>query len=106
MGRLISLMFIAALAYGGLYFYYGHVVEQALEEQLEARGLTALEVQRIEYEPLAPLSTEATIRAEVGYRGADATVTIRLHGHPLFSDEMRMELDGLQNLRLRFNVGE
>ncbi|MCE8019963.1 hypothetical protein HOP51_07530 [Halomonas sp. MCCC 1A11036] len=105
MGRLISLIFIAALAYGGLYVYYGHVVKQAIDEQLDARGLTALEVQRIEYDPLAPLSPQATIRAEVSYRGADATVTIRLHGHPVFSDEVRMELDGLQNLRLRFGVG-
>ncbi|MCE8032247.1 MAG: hypothetical protein LPK20_13195 [Halomonas sp.] len=105
MGRLISLIFIAALAYGGLYVYYGHVVKQAIDEQLDARGLTALEVQRIEYDPLAPLSTQATIRAEVSYRGADATVTIRLHGHPIFSDEVRMELEGLQNLRLRFGVG-
>jgi hypothetical protein len=105
LGRLISLIFIAALAYGGLYVYYGHVVKQAIDEQLDARGLTALEVQRIEYDPLAPLSTQATIRAEVSYRGADATVTIRLHGHPIFSDEVRMELEGLQNLRLRFGVG-
>lgn len=104
MGRLISLIFLAALAYGGLYLYYGHVVRQAIDQQLEARGLTALEVQRVEYAPLAPLSTQATIRAEVSYRGADATVTVRLHGHPIFSDEVRMELDGLQNLRLRFGV--
>ncbi|QOR38516.1 hypothetical protein HNO52_08330 [Billgrantia diversa] len=104
MGRLISLLFIAALAYGGLYLYYGHVVRQAIDEQLDARGLTALEVQRIDYDPMAPVSNEATVSAEVGYRGADATVTIRLQGHPIFSDEMRMELDGLQNLRLRFGA--
>jgi hypothetical protein len=104
-GRLISLIFIAALAYGGLYLYYGHAVRQAIDEQLEARGLTALEVEGIEYGPLAPVSSQATIHADVSYRGANATVTIRLHGHPLFSDEVRMELDGLQALRLRFGVG-
>ncbi|MFQ3787068.1 hypothetical protein [Halomonas sp. A29] len=105
MGRLISLIVIAGLAYGGLYLYYGHVVRQAIDEQLAARGLDALEVQRIDYGPLAPVSTEATIRADVSYRGADATVTIRIQGHPIFSDEMRMELDGLQNLRLRIGTG-
>ncbi|MCC5883013.1 MAG: hypothetical protein JJU25_10305 [Halomonas sp.] len=105
MSRLISLLFIAAMAYGGLYLYYGHVVRQAIDQQLEAHGLSAVEVQSIEYDPLAPLSTQATIRAEVSYRGADATVTVRLHGHPVFSDEVRLELDGLQNLRLRFGVG-
>lgn len=106
MGRLISLIFIAALAYGGLYLYYGHLVRQAIDGQLEARGLTALEVQGIDYGPFAPVSGQATIRADVSYRGADATVSIRLLGHPLFSDELRMELDGLQALRLRFGVGE
>lgn len=105
MGRLISLLVIAALAYGGLYLYYGHVVRQAIDDQLEARGLSALEVQRVDYDPLAPVSTQATIRAEVSYRGADATVTLRLDGHPIFSEQVSMELDGLQNLRLRFGVG-
>lgn len=105
MGRLISLIFLAALAYGGLYFYYGHVVRQAIDQQLEARGLSAVEVRRVTYEPLAPLSPRATIAAEIHYRGADATVSVRLEGHPIFSDEVRMELDGLQNLRLRFGVG-
>lgn len=105
MGRFISLVFIAALAYGGLYLYYGHVVRQAINEQLEARGLTALEVEGIEYGPLAPVNSQATIHADVSYRGADATVSIHLQGHPIFSDEVRMELDGLQALRLRFGVG-
>ncbi|MBA2778514.1 hypothetical protein [Billgrantia kenyensis] len=106
MSRLISLILIAALAYGGLYLYYGQVVRQAIDQQLEARGLSAVEVRRVEYEPLAPLSTRATIAAEISYRGADATVTVRLDGHPIFSDEVRMELDGLQALRLRWGVGE
>ncbi|WP_111412282.1 hypothetical protein [Billgrantia lactosivorans] len=105
MGRFISLLLLAAMAYGGLYLYYGHVVRQIIDEQLDARGLTALEVEGIEYGPLAPVSRQATIRADVSYRGADATVSLRLQGHPLFSDEVRMELDGLQALRLRFGVG-
>ncbi|WP_444677991.1 hypothetical protein [Halomonas sp. E19] len=105
MGRFLSLIVLAALAYGGLYVYYGIAVERIVEEQLERRGLSALEVSRIDYHWLAPVSTETTLRAEVSYRGADATVTVRVHGHPVFSDEVRIELDGLQNLRLRFGVG-
>ncbi len=105
MGRFLSLIVLAALAYGGLYVYYGIAVERIVEEQLERRGLSALEVHRIDYDWLAPVSTQTTLRAEVGYRGADATVSVRVHGHPVFSDEVRIELDGLQHLRLRLGVG-
>ncbi|MDI5936540.1 hypothetical protein [Halomonas kalidii] len=106
MGRLFSLIIIAGLAYGGLYVYYGVAVKQEVEQALADRGLTALEVERIDYAPLAPLSTRATVSADVTYRGAEATVELRLTGHPLFSDELRMELDGLQALRLRIGSGD
>lgn len=106
MGRLISLILIAGLAYGGLYVYYGVTVEDAIKAQLDRRGLTAVEVEQIDYGFMAPLSSEATITAELDYRGAEATVTVRLEGHPIFSDEVRMELEELRGLRLRFGAGE
>ncbi|MBF8222411.1 hypothetical protein [Halomonas sp. 328] len=106
MGRLFTLIVVAGLAYGGLYFYYGVVVKQAVAEQLDAYGLEALEVKRIDYEPLAPLRTQSTVTATLGYRGAEAGLMIRLDGHPIFSDEVRMELQGLQALRLTLGAGQ
>ncbi|GHE20278.1 hypothetical protein [Halomonas urumqiensis] len=105
MGRLLSLIVIAGLAYGGLYIYYGIVVERAIEQQLEARGLTALEVERVDYGPLAPLTTDTRLSTDVRYRGAEASLDIRVIGHPVFSDEVRLELDGLQALRLSIGTG-
>ncbi|MCE9683626.1 hypothetical protein [Halomonas alkalisoli] len=106
MGRLFSLIVIVSLAYGGLYFYYGVAMKQVIERQIEDRGLAALEVENIHYGPLAPVSSDARISATVNYRGAEATLNIRVIGHPIFSDEMRVELDGLQALRLRIGTGE
>lgn len=105
MGRLLSLIVIAGLAYGGLYVYYGIVVERAIEQQLEARGLTALEVERVGYGPLAPLATDSHLSIDVRYRGAEASLDVRVIGHPVFSDEVRLELDGLQALRLSIGTG-
>lgn len=105
MGRLFSLIVIAGLVYGGLYFYYGTTVKQIVEQQLDASGLTAVEVERVDYGPLAPVSTDARISANVHYRGAEATLDIRVIGHPIFSDEIRLELDGLQALRLTIGAG-
>lgn len=106
MGRLLSLIVIVSLAYGGLYFYYGMAMKQVIEQQINDRGLTALEVERIQYGPLAPVTSDARISATVNYRGSEATLNIRVIGHPIFSDEMRVELDGLQALRLRIGTGE
>jgi len=106
MGRLFGLIVIAGLVYGGLYFYYGISAKQAIEQQLEARGLTALEVKRIDYGVLAPASKDSRISATVNYSGAEATLDIRIIGHPVFSDEVSIELDGLQALRLNIGVGE
>lgn len=104
MGRLFSLILITGLAYGGLYIYYGMALRQALEARLDDFGLATLEVERLDYSPLAPLSSETRIAAEVRYRGAEARLDIRVEGHPLFSDEVRLELDGLQALRLRIGL--
>ncbi|XKE44429.1 hypothetical protein LG302_13765 [Halomonas organivorans] len=106
MGRLVSLILIIGLAYGGLYLYYGWAVEQAVEDALADLGLTALEVEGIAYGPLAPLSDEATISTDVTYQGAAATVDLRLRGHPLVSEELRLELGALQALRLRIGAGQ
>lgn len=106
MGRLLSLIVIAALAYGGLYVYYGITLQQTIAEQLEARGLAALEVQSVDYGLLAPASTNSQVSATVSYRGAEASLDIRVIGHPVFSDEIRLELDGLQALRLRIGAGQ
>ena len=105
MGRLLSLIVIAGLAYGGLYVYYGMAVTQAVEQQLEARGLGAVTVESVDYGPMAPLTTDARLSTQVSYRGANATLDIRMHGHPVFSDEVRLELDGLQALRLTIGAG-
>ncbi|SDM60073.1 hypothetical protein SAMN05192555_11580 [Franzmannia pantelleriensis] len=105
MGRFLSLIVLAGLAYGGLYVYYGMAATQAIEQQLEARGLTALEVERVAYGPLAPLTTDTRLSTDVRYRGAEASLDIRVIGHPVFSDEVRLELDGLQALRLSIGTG-
>ncbi|MBD3896091.1 hypothetical protein IEI94_09535 [Halomonas sp. ML-15] len=105
MGRLFSLIVIAGLAYGGLYLYYGVAVKDAIEQQLEARGLSALEVDSVDYGLLAPLSTDTQLSIDVRYRGAEASLDVRVIGHPVFSDEVRLELDGLQALRLSIGTG-
>lgn len=106
MGRfVVTLALLAALVYGGLHWYYGHAAERAIEEQLEARGLDAVELEGVDYGWLAPISREARITARVRYRGASASLDIRVVGHPLFDDEVRLELDGLQALRLSIGLG-
>lgn len=106
MGRFVfTLAVLAALVYGGLHVYYGHAAQQAIEEQLEARGLTAIDVESIDYGLLAPVSQEADVAVGIRYRGAEATLEIRVIGHPVFSEEIRLELDGLQALRLSIGLG-
>ncbi|MGJ7456345.1 hypothetical protein ACR80S_10205 [Halomonas sp. MA07-2] len=106
MGRfVVTLAVLAGLVYGGLYVYYGHAARQAIKEQLEARGLTAVEVESLDYGLLAPVSQEADIAVRIRYRGVDATLDVRVMGHPVFSDEVRLELDGLQALRLSIGLG-
>ncbi|GAA0583028.1 hypothetical protein ACFQH5_18070 [Halomonas salifodinae] len=106
MGRLFTLIVVAGLVYGGLYFVYGVKVKQGVAEQLDAYGLERLEVKKVDYEPLAPLRTEATVTALLIYRGAEAQLDIRVIGHPIFSEEMRLELQGLQALRLTIGAGQ
>tara|TARA_R110000824_G_scaffold129584_4_gene291083 strand:- start:21666 stop:21986 length:321 start_codon:yes stop_codon:yes gene_type:complete len=106
MGKLFSLIVIVALGYTGIYFYYGVVVEREIQEQLDDRGLSAVSIDNVEYDVLAPVSTSADIAVTVTYRGSQATLDLAVQGHPLFSDEVTVEFDGLQALRLGISFGQ
>lgn len=106
MGRLLSLIVIAALAYGGLYVTYGMALKDDVAQAIADMGLGAVEVDGIDYGPLAPLGTEARLAADVHIGGASATVDLTVHGHPLFSEETRLELGGLQAMRLTIGGGQ
>jgi hypothetical protein len=106
MGKLFSLIVLVALGYVGIYFYYGVVVEQEIQQQLDSRGLSAVSVDNVEYDLLAPVSTTADIAVTVTYRGSQATLDLTVQGHPLFSDEVSVEFDGLQALRLGIGFGQ
>ena len=106
MGKLFSLIVIVALGYTGIYFYYGVVVEREIQEQLDDRGLSAISIDNVEYDVLAPVSTSAEIAVTVTYRGSQATLDLAVQGHPLFSDEVTVEFDGLQALRLGISFGQ
>ncbi|WP_299236777.1 hypothetical protein [uncultured Halomonas sp.] len=106
MGRLLGLIAIAGLAYGGLYFYYELSVSEAIEQQLDARGFSSIEVASLDFAAMAPLSQDSSVAATLNYRGAEATLDMRVIGHPLFSDQLRLELDGLQTLRLTLGTGD
>ncbi|MCD1584532.1 YdgA family protein [Halomonas sp. IOP_14] len=106
MGKLLSLIVIVALGYTGIYFYYGVVVEREIQEQLDDRGLSAVSIDNVEYDVLAPVSTSADIAVTVTYRGSQATLDLAVQGHPLFSDEVTVEFDGLQALRLGISFGQ
>ncbi|WP_249975820.1 hypothetical protein [Vreelandella olivaria] len=106
MGKLFSLIVIVALGYAGTYFYYGVVVEREIQEQLDSRGLSSVSIDNVEYDLLAPISTSADIAVTVTYRGSQATLDLAVQGHPLFSDEVTVEFDGLQALRLGISLGQ
>ncbi|MGM0536206.1 MAG: hypothetical protein ACQEXI_10605 [Pseudomonadota bacterium] len=106
MARFIfTLAALAGLAYGGLYFYYDVEIKRALDQRLGDLGLTAVEVRRVDFAPMAPLASDTHVTAEVTYGGAEASLDIRVIGHPVFSDETRLELDSLQALRLTIGAG-
>ena len=106
MGKLFSLIVIVALSYAGIYFYYGVVVEREIQEQLDDRGLSAVSIDNVAYGVLAPVSASADIAVTVTYRGSQATLDLAVQGHPLFSDEVTVEFDGLQALRLGISFGQ
>ena len=106
MGKLFSLIVIVALGYTGIYFYYGVVVEREIQEQLDDRGLSAVSIDNVEYDVLAPVSTSADIAVTVTYRGSQATLDLAVQGHPLFSDDVTVEFDSLQALRLGISFGQ
>jgi len=102
---ILMLAALTGLAYGGLNFYYGVEIKRALEQRLDDLGLTAVEVRRIDFDPMAPLASDSRITAEVIYGGAEASLDIRVIGHPVFAEETRLELDSLQALRLTIGAG-
>lgn len=106
MGKLFSLLIVLGLGYAGLYVYYGVVIEKEVEEQLEARGLSSVSVDNVEYDWLAPVSNSANIVVTLSYRGSQAAVNMQIQGHPLVSDDVTVQLDSLQALRLGISFGQ
>ncbi|MFB9869176.1 hypothetical protein [Vreelandella sulfidaeris] len=95
-----------ALGYAGLYVYYGVTIKQEAQKQLDNRDLSSISVDNVEYGLLAPISTSANITLIVAYRGAEAALDLAVQGHPVFSDEVSVEFDGLQALRLGIGFGQ
>ncbi|WP_447043710.1 hypothetical protein [Vreelandella sp. H-I2] len=106
MGKLFTLIVVLALGYTGIYFYYGVVVKQEVQQQLDDRGLSAVSIENVEYGLTAPISTSADISITGIYRGAEATIDMAVKGHPVFSDDVTVEFDGLQALRLGISLGQ
>lgn len=102
---ILTLAALAGLAYGGVYFYYDASLTRAVKDQLDDLGLTAVEVKGVDFAPMAPLVTDTHVTAEVVYRSAEASLDIRVIGHPAFSEDYRLELDGLQAFRLSIGAG-
>ncbi|MGS2742478.1 hypothetical protein ACU6TU_02625 [Halomonas sp. LS-001] len=106
MGKLFSLVFVLALGYVGLYFYYGVAIKQEVQQQLDDRGMTAVSVDSLNYDWLAPINTSANVSADVTFKGASASMELAVEGHPLFSDELKVSFDGLQGLSLGIGFGQ
>ncbi|MDR9439395.1 MAG: hypothetical protein RI841_07855 [Halomonas sp.] len=102
---IFTLAALAGLAYGGLYVYYGMEIKHALGQRLDDLGLSAVEVRRVDFASRAPLASDTHVTAELTYGGAEASLDIRVIGHPLFSEETRLELYSLQALRLTLGTG-
>ncbi|APE29659.1 hypothetical protein BOX17_01015 [Halomonas aestuarii] len=102
---ILYLTLLAGLAFGGVYFYYDVSIKRAVKDHLDGLGLTAVEVKRVDFDPMAPLVTDTHVTAEVTYGGAEASLDIRVIGHPAFSEEYRLELDSLQAFRLSIGTG-
>lgn len=97
---IVMLVMLAGLGYGGLYMYYDANLSRAVEARLDSAGLGEVTVEAMDFSPLAPLLTKAEVSAEVAYGGLDASVNLRVTGHPLFTDKLSLELSGLEALRL------
>lgn len=97
---IVYLVVLAGLVYGGLYMYYDASLSSAVEERLSDSGLGDVTVSGVDFSLLAPLSTEAKVSADVAYGSLDASVNLQATGHPLFGDELRVDLSGLEALRL------
>lgn len=81
-------------------------IKREAQRQLDNRDLSSISVDNVEYGLLAPISTSANITMIVAYRGAEAALDLAVQGHPVFSDEVSVEFDGLQALRLGIGFGQ
>ena len=106
MGKLLSLLVLLGLGYFGVYTYYGMAVEKVLDEQLDESGMTAVEVDNLDYSWLAPISQSAEVSANVRYRGASVSLELAVEGHPLFGDELQVSLGSLKGLSLGIDFGQ
>ncbi|MGO1625620.1 MAG: hypothetical protein ACTHXI_00800 [Halomonadaceae bacterium] len=102
---IVMLVVLAGLGYSGLYMYYDASLSRAVEARLDGVGLGDVTVSAVDFSPLAPLVTETEISAEVTYGGLDASVSLHVQGHPLFTDELALDLSGLKALRLGIGGG-
>lgn len=100
MRLMVTLLALAGVGYAGLYMYYDAGLARATEARLSELGLDAARVESLEFSPLAPLLTEAEVSATVTYSSFKADVTLHVDGHPLFTDELSLGLDGLKGLLL------
>lgn len=91
---------LAGIGYAGLHVYYGAVVSAEIAHALKARGLGALEVEALGYSLLAPVTSGAELEVTLGYRASQAKLDMTLQGHPLATEPMQFQFDGLQALRL------
>lgn len=106
MSKLLSLLVLLGLGYFGVYMYYGVAVEKVLDEQLDERGMTAVEVEKLDYGWLAPVNTSANVSADVTYKGASASLELDVEGHPLFGDELKVSFGSLQGVSLGIGLGQ
>lgn len=106
MGKLFSLIVLLAIGYVGIYIYYGVAVKQEVQQQLDDRGLSSVSVDNVEYGLFALVNTSAELTVTVTYRGSQAAVNMVVQGHPVFSDDVSVEFDGLQALSLGIGFGQ
>lgn len=103
---IFKLAVLAGLAYAGLFFYYDYTMKRTVEAQVSELGLSSVEVKSIDFPYTAPLMTDTRIKAHVISRGVGAGLNIRVIGNPVFSDNVSLELDGLQALQLNIGTGQ
>lgn len=103
---IVMLLVLAAIGYGGLYLSYDAGLTRATEAQLAELGLGDATVTSLDFSPVAPLSAAADVSAAVSYGRFQANVTLQVDGHPLFTEELSLGLDGFQGLSLGIGAAD